>query len=310
MRIVRIAERVPHQGVIRLHHLTDLHAGAPDFAEAEFLERRALIEADPWARWTMGGDGGDLIRHSDPRYELTSLHPRYRQATDIRYTTREHLVELFQPIKDKCWGWADGNHERQLDKFYGGKFGVEVCCDLGLESRYLGYRGFAAVSVTVGQRDAHMGLLIDLQHGWQAGRLKGAFLVQAERELGMTDADVVLRGHNHQPAGRVFATLGVTHPGRGPGRVVKRMRTVINGGSWRAGYRDDLAPVDPSRLGEVEGDLWSETKGYRLEPIGGPVLILRFDQGYTSRRGYRPCGVEHTLVEGRIDAQNLGLKTT
>src|SRR5262249_45102188 len=150
-------------------------------------ERRRLIEDDPQARWVMGGDAGDLIRHNDPRYEVSSLDKRYRTATDIRYATREHLAELFEPIKDKCWAWADGNHENKLNKFYGGNFGVEVCCDLGLEDKYVGYRGFARILCTVGGRKAVLPLLVDVQHGWQIGRLKGAFLVQAEREIGMTE---------------------------------------------------------------------------------------------------------------------------
>lgn len=309
MRIVRVEEKVPHQGVLRLHHVTDCHLGAPDVDEEALRERVALIAQDPQARWTMGGDGGDLIRHNDPRYEISSLHPRYRTATDIRYATREHLAEIFEPIKDKCWGWADGNHENKLNKFYGGNFSVEVCCDLGIEDRFLGYRGFVAVTVTVGTRGCRLPVLVDLQHGWQVGRLKGAFLVQAERELGMTDADVVLRGHNHQPAAHVFATLGVTHAGRGSSRVVQRGRTVLNGGCWRKGFRDNLAPVNRNKLSEVEGDLWQETMGYRGEPVGGPVLVLRFDQGKgVDKNGYeRRAQVSHTIVEGLVDAQSLGL---
>jgi hypothetical protein len=243
-----VQEKIPHKGLLRFHHITDLHVGAPDFDEKGFLERRKLIEKDPLARWTMGGDGGDLIRHNDPRYEVSSLHKRYRTATDIKYAAREHLAELFEPIKDKCWAWADGNHENKLNKFYGGNFGVEVCCDLGLEDKYVGYRGFVAVTVTIGRRLSVMPMLIDIQHGWQTGRLKGGFLVQAERELGITEADLVVRGHNHQPAAHSFITLGVSGGGRG--RVVQRMRTVINGGCWRTGYRSDLKAVNRNKLSE------------------------------------------------------------
>jgi hypothetical protein len=311
MRLVTLEEKLPNRGVIRLHHLTDLHLGAPDVDEHGLRERVGLIAQDPQARWTMGGDGGDLIRHNDRRYQPTELHPRYRQATDIRLATREHLAELLDPIKGKCWGWADGNHERAMDEHFGGKFGVEVCCDLNVESRYVGYRGLVHVAVTL-SASSRMALLLDLQHGWQAGRLKGAPMVQAERELGMTEADVVLRGHNHSPAAHVFATLGVSGHGRdGERHIVKRLRTVVNGGTWRTGYRADLAPVNRNRISEVEGDLWQETKGYRAEPVGGPVLILRFDKGAgVNGRGdgaRRPASIEHTIIEGTVTAETLGL---
>jgi hypothetical protein len=256
-----------------------------------------MISEDGQARWTMGGDGGDLIRHNDRRYSPTELHHRYRQATDIRLATREHLAELFEPIKDKCWAWADGNHERKMDEVFGGKFGVEVCCDLGIESRYVGYRGMVHVSFQL-TKTQKAGQLIDIQHGWQTGRLKGAFLVQMERELGMTEADIVLRGHNHQPNGHVFATLGVNQDRT---RAVKRPRSVVNGGAWRTGYRDDLAPVNANRLSEVEGDLWGETKGYRAEPVGGPVLVIRFREGTGRDTGLSQAQeTTHTLIKGEI----------
>lgn len=310
MRVVALSENVPHNGVIHLHHLTDLHAGAPDFAEEELRKRIALIEMDPWARWTAGGDMGDLIRHNDRRYSPTELHPRYRQATDLRLATMEHLVELFQPIADKCWGWAIGNHERKLDQIYGGHFGVEVCCALGIADRYVGYRGFIAVTFVIGRRESRMRLLIDIQHGWQQGRLKGAFEVQSERELGMTDADIILRGHNHHPGGRVWDTLSVTNPGRGLRPKIKhRYRAVINGGSWRWGMRD-LDPLDPARPSTAEGDTWAETRGFRVEQVGGPVLRIRFDQGLPSGATFlkgRAMSCSMTIIEGAIDAKVLGL---
>lgn len=313
MRIVRITENVAQNGVLRLHHITDIHAGAPDFAEQELQERVALIKKDPSSRWVMGGDGGDLIRHSDRRYSPTELDMRYRMATDVRLATKEHLVELLEPIADKCWGWADGNHERAMDEHNGGHFGVEVCCDLGVEDKFVGYNGFVHVMSTIGGSTTRIAQLIDLQHGWQAGRLKGAPLVQAERELGITGADIVLRGHNHSPMGHVFMTRDVTH-GHGDARVTLRPRSVINGGTWRKGFRDDLAPVNKKKISEVEGDLWHETKGFRSEPTGGPVLIIRFDKGEGSekrkegRTASRPAGVQHTVISGHIDEHSIGLK--
>lgn len=309
MRIAHVAEPGGLRKIV-LHHLTDLHAGAPDFDEHALRQRIDLIHRDPRARWTMGGDGGELIKPHDKRYSVTAIHPRYRQAPDIRLETREHLVELFQPIAAKCWGWCDGNHERALDEYHGGRFGVETCTLLGVEQRWLGYRGFVHVDIFA-TKTARLPVLIDLQHGWQTGRLKGAPHVQAERELGMTDADIVLRGHNHQPMAHQFVTLGVNHGGSQ--QVRRRTRTVINGGTWRRGYRDGLDPPDPKQLGRVEGDLWGETKGFRAESVGGPVLILtvrhpsiRWEAG--QKLDKRPLVVEHLVLEGEIteDALNLG----
>ena len=311
MRLVTHQEKVQHRGILRLHHLTDLHCGRPDFAEDELRERIELIRLDSQSRWTFGGDAGELIRHNDRRYLPSSIAPRYRQATDLRAATREHVFELLEPIKGKCWGWCDGNHERHYDREYGGVFGVEACCDLGIENRYLGYRGFIKVQVETGSRKANLPVLIDIQHGWQQGRLKGAPLVQAERELGTTEADVVLRGHNHQPGGWVFQTLGVS--GGGKGQIVTRQRSLVNGGSWTHGFLERGA-VNKAKLSEIEVDLWTETKGYRSEPVGGPVLVLRFLQGHSTTAdethpapNRKAAGIEHTIVSGRIDQDTIGV---
>lgn len=305
MRVVSLKEAVPRGGRINFHHLTDLHVGAPDLAEQELRDRIELIRRDPCARWGMGGDSGELINHNDPRYEPSSIHPRYRQATDLRGATKEHLVELFEPITGKCWYWADGNHERTVDKWFGGHFGVETCCELGIEARYVDYRGLVRI-VLEAAGGARLGLLIDVQHGWQTGRLKGAPHVQAERELGMTDADIVVRGHNHSPMAHQFQTLGATHPGRtGRARIVERTRTVINGGCWRKGYIVH-EPINPRKISETEKASWAETKGYRVEALGGPVVVLRPDYGQgrkieTDRVGLRdgrPASIAHTVIEG------------
>jgi hypothetical protein len=306
MRVVHIEETVPAGTTLRLHHICDTHLGAPDVDEDALKQRIAMIDDDPWARWTFGGDMGDLIRFNDRRYQPTEIHPRYRQAADLKYATLEHAETLFKPIAGKMWGFCDGNHEKKYDDHYGGKFGVELCCNLGVERRYAGYRGFVHVTFKL-TKTQKVAQLIDLQHGWQAGRSQGAFYNQASKELSYTEADIVLRGHSHKPGGVSFPTLGVTADTK---RVQRRHRTVINGGCWRYGYRDNLAPIDRERLSEVEGDLWSETKGFAAELMGGPVLLLRFQHGNSDgrrgRRGY-PSGTLHTLVEGEITADTLGL---
>lgn len=308
-RIVEIHETVPHKGVINLHHLTDIHAGAPDFAEAEFRDRVALIEKDPFARWTMGGDAGDLIRHNDRRYTITELDPRYRLATDLKHATQEHLVEMLGPIADKCWAWADGNHEEKMDKSNGGHFGVETCCKLGVERRFVGYDGDVLVAFTVGTRGGQTRQWLHVAHGWQAGRSRGAARNQAEKELGMCGADIFLRGHNHIPDDQTWVTRDIRKSHKGDKKPFEHLtpRTWINGGSWRYGRRE-LQEVNRDRLSEYEGNLWSETKGFRREPVGGAVLQLRFDQGTAVRpddKG-RPISVEHLRLNV-VNENTLGL---
>lgn len=305
MRLVRVDERVPNKSHLHLHHITDTHCGHANFDEDALRERVELIRVDPNARWTFGGDHGELVRFNDRRYEPSLLAPRYRQATDLKLATREHFVELFEPIKDKCWGLCDGNHETAVDKYMGGHALLEACCDLGLEGKWVDYRGLIHARVFL-TKTMQVGVIVDLSHGWQGGRLKGAPQVQMERELGFTDADVILRGHNHQPSAHTWQTLGINHA---IDRIVPRFRTAINGGSWVRSYLDNPKPVDRERLSEVERAGWAERKGFRPEPVGGPVLRITFDYGYPRNQNGtgRALTVTHTTFEGHIDAGVLGI---
>ena len=301
MRVVEIEEVLPgKKKTIRLHHICDTHLGAPDVDERALRERVELIRKDPNARWTFGGDGGDLIKFSDRRYQPDELHHRYRQATDIRYATMEHMLEVFSPIKEKCWGLCDGNHERKYDELNGGKFGCELACNLGIPDRWVDYRGFIHVQFAL-TKTQRLPVLLDLQHGWQAGRRPGGPHNQAELELGFTEADIVLRGHSHTPLAHAFVTLGVSS-GKAQ-KVRRRTRYVVNGGTWRLGYRDGLRPVNGDRLSEVEGSLWSERKGFRPAPIGGPVLIIKLLGAGPSG----PAMLEMAAVENLIDEETLGI---
>lgn len=303
MRIVRHEITVPTGERLALHHITDIHAGAPDFAEQALRERLDLVAKDPYGYITLGGDHGDLIRHNDRRYSPTELHPRYRQTTDIRLATLEHLEELLSPVSDRILAVADGNHERKMDEHFGGHFGVELACNLGVEGRFCDYRGFVSlVFKASADNTSRVGQIIDMQHGWQAGRTRGAAANQAEKDVGMTDADIVLRGHSHRPQHETFLTMGVS---RNSDRIVMRPRTYINGGSWRLGYRDGIAPINRNRLSEVERSMWHETKGFRIEDIGGPVLLLHPKRD--SRGGRNLLWVEHTVIDGAINERTLGL---
>lgn len=298
MRVVEHTITCPPGERVALHHITDLHAGAPDFAEEALRERLRLIEQDPLAVVTLGGDHGDLINHRDRRYSITELHPRYRQATDIRWATLEHLEELLSPVSDKIIALADGNHERKMDEHHGGHFGVELAVNLGVANKFVDYRGFVTMTLDNGH-GSMLTQLVDVQHGWQAGRTRGAAANQAEKDFSMTDASIVLRGHSHRPQHETLKTMGVTRKTR---KIVMRPRTYINGGSWRLGYRENLAPISGVKISEVERSMWHETKGFRIEDVGGPVLLLWPD--------YANKGtglVQHTVVDSHINSATLGL---
>lgn len=315
MRVLHIEEKVSTRNPIRLHHITDTHVGAPDLAEEELKYRIQLIKQDPYARWTMGGDGGELISHNDRRYEPAGIAPRYRQATDIRLATQEHLLELFEPIWDKLWAWGDGNHEHAMDKHFGGHFSPELLAQVKQHYKYAEERSFVHITFKV-TKTQKLTQVIDLQHGQGrgGGRTKSTFALWAEREMSYTTADILLRGHTHNPNEHTWIAHSVSRSDLMPRRIP---RTAINGGCWKLGYAENTAPVNARKLSETEKSIWAERRGFRPERIGGSVLCLWFKMGSgpvvrntdpskpstRSKHGE----VRHSVIQGDITEETLGL---
>lgn len=309
MRLTKVTEDAQHLGVFNFHPLGDLHVGAKDCDIEALQERIDLIRRDPFSRWGGLGDYGEFITDSDTRrYRRSDIPERLWAATDIKEGTIEWVVELLEPIADKCWFFGEGNHEDELDAHHGGvKTAAEIAVRLGLQKRYVGYEGYINVQFKVGARGAMLGQNIYFHHGKVNGQ-EAAFLAKARDDMAVwPDSDIIVGGHNHKPIVKTYPAFRIRSKGSQP---VREDRTVINGGSWKSNFSDH-GEINPRKKSQIGGDLWSERKGLRRERVGGPVLQLNFDQGYsaTTKNGHRcrPASITHTGIEGAITARVLGL---
>lgn len=300
MRIIKREVTVPQNGRLDLHHLTDIHLGSDGFAERELVERVKLIEDDPCAYWTFGGDLGDLISHRDKRYTQDQVPPRYR-GVDLRYATLEHGQELLEPIASKLLGAVEGNHEDTFDKNHGSKCLVEWLTNMGVSAKYLGGYGWIRLQVRIGGRKRLVSQTIRLSHGHLGGRSYGAWHNWAEKEWAYCkDTHIILCGHNHKPAKQQFRATGPNKQGT---RTWRETHTAINGGSWDWTYVDHASVNPDTPLTEIRSDNWATKKGFHPAPyVGGPVLRLTFNSGTdedpVKRTGHRQPDVMHTVIDG------------
>jgi predicted phosphodiesterase len=277
VRLVRHIEHLDNDAdEFILYHVTDTHLGAADTDEDAVRATVELINKDPKARWTFGGDLGDLIGPHDRRWHPHQLPDRYREAMfepgGLVEETIQHGIEVFEPIKDKCLAWIGGNHERSARKYMGDReIGLEVCRELGMPRKYLGYGGFIRWDWKF--PSGTQSLVIDMHHGWQGGRRPGAKVNQAELEFSYSDADIILRGHSHDRGAQVFESVraGVTN-------LIPWQRAYLNGGTYKLGMFDSTGK-------ERVDDTWEETRGFRRKwgtLIGPPVLVIRGERNKTS----------------------------
>jgi predicted phosphodiesterase len=270
VRVVKVREDFskskPH---IDLYPIGDTHLGAVDVDEATLKEHLKEIADNPNARIIFMGDCGDCITHRDPRFAAGMWSQRYIEAMHheggVVSATVDHVVELFDPVKDKVWAWLSGNHERTVRKHTDREIGNEICAMLGIPSKYMGYNGFVRVewwreSSKAGGATAVT--TIDVAHGWQAGRRSGSKLNQLELELSYSNADMILRGHSHDKVAQVIQSLRVEC-----NDIRDWPRVVAHTGTYKQGW------VDTGR-GETH-DTWEETRGFRKRGSSttGPPII-------------------------------------
>lgn len=302
--------KIQNKGRFDLHHLTDLQVGAPDFDEAAFKERVELIKADPWAYWTFGGDGADLISHKDRRFHWPDLPHRYRNYEDLRAAAMDHLVELLDPIKEKMLLAIEGNHEHKFDAHHGGNFCAEMCYALGQAQAWAGSRGFFRLSFECkgsGRRVSGIGLV---EHGWRGGRSEGSFHSGAPAMLATwPGVNWIFIGHNHKPD--AYGPMPQFVPNRTGSKMVPVDRCVINGGAWTRGYNSRMPISQHTPLAEVPSSgTYAERKGFNPTRIGGPVLRLTVDAGYAATKTggvSREPKIHASPIKGEINAETLGL---
>lgn len=278
MEISEIAVKVPHtQSEWSLHHVTDLHKDNPLFAEKEWLERRKAIEEDPHALWLGGGDYCDWILPTDPRWEGETPPGGVPYASHVT-AMKDEIVEMFWPIRDKCIGFGLGNHERTLaKKLFRNPVG-EAAYELGIQDKWLGIMGMAHVRFWYHKRNQN--LKVWWYHGWSAGRSKGRKSLHAERELGATEADVYMVGHDHQPNIECWYQRQTYYNTKQKKWEFRESpRAFMNGGSMLYGQ----SPPTKGKLAKSGADLpaptWLEGKAYRPEPPRSPVLVVNVDMG-------------------------------
>jgi hypothetical protein len=286
----------------RWHFLTDCHIDHPDHAASALAARIKEIQDDPFALWSGGGDYADLILPGDKRWNPGEQKDEWLEnLSRIPDLYIERVCDVFAPIKEKCVSFGIGNHEDAVARQFHRAVAGEVAAKLGIADKYVGYQGWSAMRFELQTKFQTVKLY--QYHGWSGGRLKGRKALQAERDLGAWDADIIALGHDHQPYGDVWYTDGLVHSSKTREyKVKRRARCVVNGGAWLGATAEEYeAPLNPERPWEARNIGWAEKKNYRPEGTGGPIVRIRVDLGQAvDTDGYkgRPQGVDF-VVEKR-----------
>lgn len=277
MRVVHVEETFSPGDEFVLIPTGDWHLGAMDSVEEKIRADVKSWAKKPETRIILMGDLMECIDYRDKRFFPHGLPERYADALlnsdgGIPSESVDHALEILDPLigKQKIWGIATGNHERKLEVTQSRNLTAEVARGLHISHRQLGYSGYVHVSFRdAASRKISGSLVISVHHGWQtAGRAGSGNLINGmERELGNSNADIVLRGHSHAPRiGQVIPSVAVTKSS-----VREWPRVVASTGTYKRGSVEQQA-------GEPPHDTYETFKGFRGRmdgSLGPPRIVIR-----------------------------------
>lgn len=275
MRVIRAPlTRYAYGDSFTLYGLGDLHLGCPTVDERALRALVKRVAGDPHARWIGMGDYGDLIDARDKRFGFLPIDQRYWDAQTapggIPAETTAHVVEVLEPIRDKCLGLLEGNHETSVYQRTNYSLLSAVAEELKLQHLILGFEGFVVWPFSRNHAGASKGasgafsITIQAAHGAAAPRRSGSLYNNAEvMKSRYPSADVILRGHGHQRVAQVFNAVvpGTRH-------VRPRPWAYCMCGTFKRGRYTDRPGEAPRSTFEARKDYAPTTQ------LGPPEVII------------------------------------
>ena len=248
--------------VFKLYCLGDIHAGVVYCAEKRLKAKINQIKDDPFALFVGMGDYCDCITPHDKRFDTSGLADWVKKDNIIE-SQRRWIVDILNPIRHKCIGLLEGNHEVSIRLFHSDDIYSNICDDLGVTP--LGYSCFLDLIFIRNPQNAGRDVTRfrgRLEHGSGWAQTDGAKLNRLKKGLRGFDADFYAMGHLHDIKVDVSSPLLTVNRA---GKIVSKVRVAAMTGCWFKTYEQGQRPS------------YGEQRGFDPTPIGCPVFLMRPD---------------------------------
>jgi len=253
-------------------NLSDVHYLARACAESHFKADIKRIARDPRALWIAGGDLFDFVNYKDKkRFNAANLAPwvTVKMLANLGNVAVERMSALLAPIRGKCLGIMQGNHETAYESRCDTYYTAALCENLDVP--FLGYSCMmrlvfcrtSSVKKPVLQLtqcprgNSHMNsFCFFAHHGAGAAQTAGGKVNRLVRFMGSFDADIYMIGHIHDQISRKIVEVGVDAAGT----------TIV--------HRDRLGAVSGGYLRTyMQGETgYGEVRGYAPTVLGAAVV--------------------------------------
>lgn len=253
-----------------------------------------LIKDDPYAFWVEGGDYADWHLPSHPFFDAEAFDKNFPVNKLTKYAAYVSgiITDLYQPISNKCLGWAYGNHDHNyFIRHHQMDIHESICEKLNVPNlRYAGWMYVYFVQddtaplkpIVTYSMDApkryNAALRVYVFHGKGAAATPGG-KINSLRDVVNTvvNADLVITAHLHEQLTKPFTRIS---PDSNCGKPQSITTMALITGTYLRNYQ-------PDHTG------YGEKKAYPVTTLGATVAR------------YKPAD-NHMIVE--IHADNVGLK--
>lgn len=262
MEVVEVPEiAYSRPDTFSIYPIGDVHYGSRHCDEDGIQRKIAEIKKEKNSYIIGMGDYIDAILKNDKRFDIGGLADWVKKDNIIE-TQRQHIKELFSPVKSQILTLLTGNHEETVHLDKQEDVTRNICNDLGV--RYGGYSAFVILKFKRSGGECHQ-YIIHTWHGSGAAQQEGARVMRLMRLVNDVQADIYLMGHLH--------CLTTYAPDRlvyrnGKVRSIPLHATMT--GSWLTAY------TQPKK-GEDLNPSYAERAGYKPNSLGCPIVRIHPD---------------------------------
>lgn len=248
--------------------ISDIHLGAAGCAKDHLKADIERIRKDPYSFWVGGGDYGDYIAPHDKRWNSEGIDEEIVSVKDLGQLggkIRRSVRDLFLPIKDKCLGLAEGNHETKYQHQQGQTDGhAWLCTELGVPNlRYSAIFDLVFMRGAGGPRLLPVGspsprqttsqtFRVCIHHGFGGSVTPGGKLNTLIKLMHNVDADIYFMGHVHEQKGQRLVQISANAD---CSLITQKTRIGVISGSYLKTYCSGHTS-------------YGEAKGYAPTPLG------------------------------------------
>ena len=247
---------IPYKGSqeIRIYCIGDEHGGTIHHTDTELLKTIDKVKSDKNAYWIGMGDKAEFITPSDKRCDgggvADWVHP-----DNIGVDQSNWYCDLMSPIKSRCIGLLEGNHEVSIKHMAHIDVQKNICEGLNVDN--LSYSAFVKFKFVRPGSNSYISKTGFFTHGSGCAITAGAKLQRLQRLMDSFDVDIVAQGHVHDLVSYSKPYLTLIN-----GHVKQKVRV----GAMTGCYFRTYTQGDSSSYGEQ--------KNYPPVMIGSPLFIV------------------------------------